>query len=559
MSEPHPTTTTAPAPARAAGAGARALLASQGVRVAVTGLGIVLLSRLLTPEDFGVVAVVAAVMNVAVIVGDLGLSVAAIREPTLSRTQWTALFWVNAGFGLALALALAALAGPVAAAAGETGSARYFVAVAPVFLLGGCSVQYRVQLVRDARFAVLGAAEALAPLLGLVVAVVLALAGAGPWALVAQLVTGPAALLVLAVAAVRRAPGLPRRAPGVARMLALGLTLSVQQVLDAAANAAGPLALGRSVAPGAVGAFSRGTQLVKLPHQQLAGSLTRVVVPALAAADAVPAVAGGPTELERRLRTARATYGYVVGLATALVGGLAAPTVAVVLGPQWTGTTPTVVSVLAAGLVLQSVSYVFLWGLTAVGATRALLRAEIPVYALILAGVVVAAPHGVVAVAAVYAGGTAVRTLARLAVGPPALGISRRRFLASALPNLAVLAVVLGGGLVLTALFPGAPAVLLLIAGTAWAAAVLALARAASREVRADLRTAARQVARVVGLRKPPEAGGGPGAAPDRGARGQRRRRAAPSSPNPRTTTDTMNRRRGTGDAAKGDPSDGTA
>lgn len=481
-----------------AGSGARALLLAQAARVATTGLGIVVLSRLLTPADFGVVAVVAAVMNVAVVVGDLGLSVAAIREKTLTRDQWSALFWVNVGFGLLLAGVLAGLAGPIAAASGDVGLARYFLAVAPVFVLNGCSVQYRVQLVRDSRFAVLGAAESAAPFLGLVVAVALALAGAGPWALVAQLVAGPAVLLVLALAAVRRAPGVPRRAPGVRRMLGLGLILSVQQVLDAAATAVGPLALGRVVAPGVLGAFSRGTQLVKLPHQQLAGSLTRVVVPALAAAHAA-----GPAELERRLRTARATYGYVVGLATALVGGLAAPTVAVVLGAQWTTTTPAVVSVLAAGLVLQSVSYVFLWGLTAAGRTRALLGAEIPVYALIIGGVVLAAPHGAVAVAGVYAGGTLVRTVARLVVGPPALGISRRRFLASALPNLVVLAAVLGGGLAVAHLLAGLPAVVVLLAGTAWAAAVLAAGSAMSREVRADLSTATRQVTRIAGVRRP--------------------------------------------------------
>ena len=498
-----------PRPAAGSGAGARALLLSQGVRVAVTGLGIVLLSRLLTPEDFGVVAVVAAVMNVAVIVGDLGLSVAAIRERTLSRDQWGALFWVNAGFGLLLTLALAALAGPVAAAAGDPGSARYFVAVAPVFLLGGCSVQYRVQLVRDARFGVLGAAEALAPLLGLAVAVVLALAGAGPWALVAQLVAGPAVLLALSLAAVRRAPGLPCRAPGVRRMLGLGLTLSAQQVLDAVATSAGPLALGHSVPAGTVGAFSRGSQLVKLPHQQLAGSLTRVAVPALAAsADAA--------ERERRLRVARATYGYVVGLATALVGGLAAPTVAVVLGAQWAQTTPAVVTVLAAGMILQSVSYVFLWGLTAAGATRALLRAELPVYALVVGGVLVAAPHGPLAVAGAYAGGAAARAVARLVVGPAALGISRRRFLASALPNLAVLGVILAGGLALSTALVALPVVVVLLAGAAWATAVLAVAALVSAEVRADLRTAGRQVARVAGLRRravrpPAPAGGGAG------------------------------------------------
>ncbi|MBJ7453929.1 MAG: oligosaccharide flippase family protein, partial [Blastococcus sp.] len=77
----------APAPATGAapdgalgGRAARGVLVAlsgQGLRIAVQVLSVVLLSRLLGPSDYGLLAMVMAVIGVADVFRDLGLSTAA--------------------------------------------------------------------------------------------------------------------------------------------------------------------------------------------------------------------------------------------------------------------------------------------------------------------------------------------------------------------------------------------------------------------------------------------------------------------------------------------------
>ena len=82
-------------------------------------LALVILARFLSPTDYGLVAMVAAVVAFGEILRDFGLSAAAVQAPTLSREQRDNLFWINAGIGFALCLAAFALAPAVAALYGE--------------------------------------------------------------------------------------------------------------------------------------------------------------------------------------------------------------------------------------------------------------------------------------------------------------------------------------------------------------------------------------------------------------------------------------------------------
>ncbi len=100
--------------ARAAG-GAFVTMAGQGVRVAVQFGGIILLARLLTPHDYGLMAMVTAIVGAAEILRDFGLSSAAVQAREVSRAQRDNLFWINTGIGLLLAVAVFAGANALAA------------------------------------------------------------------------------------------------------------------------------------------------------------------------------------------------------------------------------------------------------------------------------------------------------------------------------------------------------------------------------------------------------------------------------------------------------------
>ena len=65
---------------------------------------IAVLARLLTPGDFGVVAMASTLLNLLRIVGDWGLVMAATQQQSLKDEQLSKLFWINLVVGICLAL-----------------------------------------------------------------------------------------------------------------------------------------------------------------------------------------------------------------------------------------------------------------------------------------------------------------------------------------------------------------------------------------------------------------------------------------------------------------------
>src|SRR3984957_19989609 len=85
-------------------------LSSQGVQFLMQSIATVVLARLLTPADFGLVAMVTAITGLGQAFADLGLSEATIQHPEISHNQVSTLFWINVAVGLTLTSITAALA-----------------------------------------------------------------------------------------------------------------------------------------------------------------------------------------------------------------------------------------------------------------------------------------------------------------------------------------------------------------------------------------------------------------------------------------------------------------
>ena len=95
--------------------GSAAALTSQAAGMVIGTLTTMALARLLTPGDFGLIAMAAILMNLAVLFQNIGLDTATIRAERVSQEQVSALFWINLGTG-ALLMLLVAACGPLAAA-----------------------------------------------------------------------------------------------------------------------------------------------------------------------------------------------------------------------------------------------------------------------------------------------------------------------------------------------------------------------------------------------------------------------------------------------------------
>ena len=72
---------------------------AQATQVLLQSISTVVLARLLTPTDFGLVAMVTAVTVIASGFADLGLTEATIQRKELTHQQVSTLFWINVAMG----------------------------------------------------------------------------------------------------------------------------------------------------------------------------------------------------------------------------------------------------------------------------------------------------------------------------------------------------------------------------------------------------------------------------------------------------------------------------
>jgi PST family polysaccharide transporter len=132
--------------------GAVLTAASQTYRVIVNFASGVVLARLLTPADFGLVAMVSTFLAFAVLIQDLGLNQATIQRARISDAQMSALFWLSLGCSAVLALLLAAAAPAVASFFGDSRLIALTVAFSSLVIVSGGRSQQLALMSRDMRF-----------------------------------------------------------------------------------------------------------------------------------------------------------------------------------------------------------------------------------------------------------------------------------------------------------------------------------------------------------------------------------------------------------------------
>lgn len=339
---------------RSAAKGSRVSILGQLARMGVQFVGVVVLSRILMPVDFGYLAIVMALVAVGELLRDFGLSTAAIQAQHLSTAQRDTLFWINCGIGLALATVSMLMSGLVARVFGEPTIGPILRAVSLTFLLNGIASQYRANLTREMRFTALAVTEVLSLTFAVTAAIVAAINGFGYWALVIQQIVLAATALCLVVIFGRWVPHLPRRNAGTRDLLRFGRDLLSAQVVAYFATNADTLILGLRSSAAQVGLYNRAFQLVMVPLGQLKAPATTVALPVLSRLQE-----DGPI-YTRYLSVAQTALGYMAVPVAALIAGTTAPVVFLVFGPRWEPAIP-LARILALAGILQLLSYVSYW------------------------------------------------------------------------------------------------------------------------------------------------------------------------------------------------------
>ncbi|MBD8061614.1 lipopolysaccharide biosynthesis protein [Oceanitalea stevensii] len=362
------------------------------VQVATT----MVLARLLTPADFGLMAMALTLTVVVTQFRQLGLSQAVVQRPDLTWNQVNSLFWVNTAAGIVLAGVVAVSGFPLAAFYDEPSLVPICAALGAGFVVSGVSVQHGALLNRAMQFRRIALRNATAGLLASATAVVAALLGMGVWSLVIQNVSALLLATVLNWWAVPWRPGRPRRLGDAVPLLRFGAHVSVASLFHTASREGDNVIIGRFLDAGALGLYTRAYSLLMLPLKQLKTPVQAVMVPTLAA------LQGEPARYRKAYRTAISGLCHA-GLPLVVVLAVAADEVILVaLGEQWLAAA-RIFQLLAVASFVQLVSTTTGWIYTSTGRGRPYVVWAVVGGIVTVGGFLVGVRWGVEGVAASYA------------------------------------------------------------------------------------------------------------------------------------------------------------
>jgi len=375
-------------------------LLGQGGSLVVQMASVVILARLLDPTAYGLVAMVLAVVGVAHIFRDFGLSSAAVQAPTLSWAQRNNLFWLNTGIGVVLT-AIVCIGAPIVQAVYHADHLAAITRVlALTFLLNGAATQFRADLNRRMDFLRLAIADIFSAIVALGVATFMALRGAGYWALVAQQLIQGGVMLILVIIFAGWIPRRWSRGTPVKSLITFGWQYVGAQLINYVANNADSFVIGYCFGANAAGVYNRAFQLLARPLAQLRSPSITVALPTLAK------LQDEYRRFEQYLLTGQVVLCYPIAILMGVIAGASDPIVRVVLGEEWLSAEP-ILRFLAIAGVFQTLGFVCFWVYLAKGITDELRRYTLISAAIRVACVLGGLHWGVVGVAAGYGIGPA--------------------------------------------------------------------------------------------------------------------------------------------------------
>ncbi|HEX2964299.1 MAG TPA: lipopolysaccharide biosynthesis protein, partial [Syntrophorhabdaceae bacterium] len=244
-------------------------LTSQFAKFALQLGSVAILARILTPEDYGLFAIVIAVVVFGGFLNDMGLQMSTIQRELVTHEQVSNLFWVNAATGTALVLIAVAAAPLIGWFYHEPRLTAMLAVLSLVFIANALGSQQQAIMKRTMRFGTVAAIEAVSMASGVLVAIIAAFHGAGYWALVYMHIT----LTVLNAASVwfvsKWHPGLPDRSADIRPLLRYGRHLMGLGILGFACRNVDTLLIGWYLGAREVGLYDKAYQLLLIPLLQV--------------------------------------------------------------------------------------------------------------------------------------------------------------------------------------------------------------------------------------------------------------------------------------------------
>ncbi|MFG6446523.1 lipopolysaccharide biosynthesis protein [Microbacterium sp. P07] len=351
-----------------------------------------ILARLLTPADFGLVALATAFIAILQVFVNSGFSKALIQKRTLDPKDASTAFWTS----MAIAVVIYALLALSAAALGELLNqpelALVLIVLGSIIPLSALSRTPAALLAREFSFKSLSVRTMAATVVGAAIALPLALLGAGVWALVAQAIAEAAAAVIVLWTSTSWRPQLTYSLTSLKSLWRTGVSLLGIELLDAIQSQADKLVVGVLFSTTDLGIYSLAQRLGVMLQELASSVITRVSLTTFSRAQDD---LGRVSRIFRQLTFAAATLSFPV---FALVAVLSPQIVPFLFGPGWDAAIP-LIWIMAGGWAFAAIAMFDRSALVGTGHAAAALGLAVIQNVISIALVFVFAPLGLIGIA----------------------------------------------------------------------------------------------------------------------------------------------------------------
>ncbi len=252
---------------------------AQGIQFAVA----ILLARLLSPAEYGVVGIIMIFITIANVIVQNGFSTALIQKQKADETDFSSVFY----FGLlasGVMYGVLYLAAPAIAGFYRIEELLRIVRVLALVLFPGAVISVQTAYVsRKLEFRGLFLSTLAASVVSGVISIWMAYAGFGVWAMVGQQLAYYFALMLVLFFMVSWKPSLLFAASRLREMFAFGWKLLTASLIDTLFNNLYGLIMGKIYNEEILGIYNRGDQFPKLIVNNLGAAIQSVLLPAFSA------------------------------------------------------------------------------------------------------------------------------------------------------------------------------------------------------------------------------------------------------------------------------------
>ncbi len=357
----------------------------------------IVLARLLTPSDYGLVGMLTLFTGLAGVFVNLGFAASIVQKKDVTADDETSVFALNCVAGVGLAGLLTAAAPSIALFYGQpklTGLLRLesvSLVVSALAIVPGTLLSRRMDFQKTAGVAAVTAVASGAS------GVLAALSGFGPWSLIIASLTAGAIRTALLWATSGWRPTGRVRVSCIRESWKFSSYLLYCQLIGVLYPNLYSVAIGKLYSPAALGFYDRANSLRMLPAGLIASVVGRVTFPLFSRHQ------DDDARLLAQLRAIVRSGTLLSGGGLALLAVLSPTLVPLLLGPKWAPSVP-LLQILCVGVVLYPVSTAYLLMLQAKGHSNLNFKLESIKMVNGLVGVLLAYRFGVVALAWTAAG-----------------------------------------------------------------------------------------------------------------------------------------------------------